>query len=410
MLNSVQAAFKLFDRDGSGSLSALELKAVLKRPGGGAPLSDEEIGSIISEFDVNGDGELQYSEFESFWAPVEEEDVVAPAKPGGLLRSLIDSKWPGSSAVSTSSSSFIKSGSFGKLGTFSKAAASGMASGMAKKMSFRKRRIQSEAKCKTTAGSVLESTGTRTVLGSADVLGSVATLVRANGDGEAEPCAAGPLLEAPSKSSSGKQAQIVTPRAASTPRATGTPRATTTPCAAPSTTLRSSTAAASSQPMPAPTPATTPSSHPMLAPKPALAISWPATGTGAGAGVSAQGTTKAAKMNTKGLISFAKLEAMAAEQRARAADTDAELGTFGNLPSRLGRSIGQRRSNITEIVRQWDINSDGEISKMEVNHTNHIELGTYPIQVRWIMVPRSVPVLSVSPGPQGPKARPYQTR
>ena len=53
------ALFKKFDKDGSGSLSAEELKAVLTRPGGGAALSDEEVRAIIDEFDANGDGELQ---------------------------------------------------------------------------------------------------------------------------------------------------------------------------------------------------------------------------------------------------------------------------------------------------------------------------------------------------------------
>lgn len=55
----LRAAFAVFDKDGSGSLSAEELKAVLTRPGGGAALSDEEVRAIIDEFDANGDGELQ---------------------------------------------------------------------------------------------------------------------------------------------------------------------------------------------------------------------------------------------------------------------------------------------------------------------------------------------------------------
>ena len=41
--------------DGSGALSTQELKAVLTRPGGGQPLSDEEVADIIKEFDLNGD-------------------------------------------------------------------------------------------------------------------------------------------------------------------------------------------------------------------------------------------------------------------------------------------------------------------------------------------------------------------
>ena len=53
--------------DKSGSLSHAELKAALKRPGGGIPLSDEEVAEIISEFDTNQDGELQFDEFAAFW-------------------------------------------------------------------------------------------------------------------------------------------------------------------------------------------------------------------------------------------------------------------------------------------------------------------------------------------------------
>ena len=76
----LRAAFHVFDADGSGGLSAEELKAVLTRPGGGAALTDEEVGKIIEEFDTNQDGELSYEEFAVFWAPedddAEEEEVA----------------------------------------------------------------------------------------------------------------------------------------------------------------------------------------------------------------------------------------------------------------------------------------------------------------------------------------------
>ena len=52
---TVRAAFHVFDKDGSGALSTQELKAVLTRPGGGQPLSDEEVLDIVKEFDLNGD-------------------------------------------------------------------------------------------------------------------------------------------------------------------------------------------------------------------------------------------------------------------------------------------------------------------------------------------------------------------
>jgi hypothetical protein len=49
----IRKAFKVFDKDGSGSLSVEEMKAVLKRPGGGEPLTDAEILDIIHEFDTD---------------------------------------------------------------------------------------------------------------------------------------------------------------------------------------------------------------------------------------------------------------------------------------------------------------------------------------------------------------------
>ena len=64
---SLEEAFNIFDKDGSGALSVDELQQVLTRPGGGAPLSREEVAEIISEFDTNNDGELQYEEFVALW-------------------------------------------------------------------------------------------------------------------------------------------------------------------------------------------------------------------------------------------------------------------------------------------------------------------------------------------------------
>ena len=44
---SIVAAFNLFDTDGDGSLSADELRQVLTRPGGGQPMSDDEVQALI---------------------------------------------------------------------------------------------------------------------------------------------------------------------------------------------------------------------------------------------------------------------------------------------------------------------------------------------------------------------------
>ena len=61
--DKIQAAFALFDRDGSGKISASELRDIL---GAGRKLSNEDVWSdIIKEVDLNGDGEISLEEFKS---------------------------------------------------------------------------------------------------------------------------------------------------------------------------------------------------------------------------------------------------------------------------------------------------------------------------------------------------------
>mmetsp|Transcript_33829 Transcript_33829/g.32943 ORF Transcript_33829/g.32943 Transcript_33829/m.32943 type:complete len:178 (-) Transcript_33829:46-579(-) len=57
----LKGAFELFDKDGSGSINANEIKEVL---GIGKKFGDEKIwNEIIMEVDVNGDGEISFDEF-----------------------------------------------------------------------------------------------------------------------------------------------------------------------------------------------------------------------------------------------------------------------------------------------------------------------------------------------------------
>ena len=58
----LQAAFKMFDKDNSGSISADEIREVLSF-GGTNPLSKEAIDAIIKQVDENGDGDISYEEF-----------------------------------------------------------------------------------------------------------------------------------------------------------------------------------------------------------------------------------------------------------------------------------------------------------------------------------------------------------
>lgn len=58
--DKLQAAFKMFDKDGSGVISADEIKDVL---GFGGNLDTKAIDTIIRQVDENGDGEISFEEF-----------------------------------------------------------------------------------------------------------------------------------------------------------------------------------------------------------------------------------------------------------------------------------------------------------------------------------------------------------
>lgn len=58
--DKLQAAFKMFDKDGSGVISAAEIKEVL---GFGGNLDNAAIEAIIKQVDENGDGEISFEEF-----------------------------------------------------------------------------------------------------------------------------------------------------------------------------------------------------------------------------------------------------------------------------------------------------------------------------------------------------------
>mgnify|MGYP003319126910 CR=1 FL=1 len=59
--NDLIEAFKIFDKDGNGTISVKELKNVMSTLG--ESLSDEECEEIIKEADIDGDGCINYHEF-----------------------------------------------------------------------------------------------------------------------------------------------------------------------------------------------------------------------------------------------------------------------------------------------------------------------------------------------------------
>lgn len=63
----IKEAFKVFDKDGNGYISAAELRHVMTNLG--EKLTDHEVDEMIREADVDGDGQINYEEFVKVRSP-----------------------------------------------------------------------------------------------------------------------------------------------------------------------------------------------------------------------------------------------------------------------------------------------------------------------------------------------------
>ncbi|XP_016081029.1 calmodulin-A-like [Ornithorhynchus anatinus] len=59
--DGIREAFRMFDKDGNGYISAAELRQVLATLG--EKLTDEEVDEMIRGADTDGDGKVNYEEF-----------------------------------------------------------------------------------------------------------------------------------------------------------------------------------------------------------------------------------------------------------------------------------------------------------------------------------------------------------
>lgn len=60
-IREISDAFKVFDKDNSGTISADEIRAVLKKCG--EDLDDKELDEMLRRVDVDGDGKISIEEF-----------------------------------------------------------------------------------------------------------------------------------------------------------------------------------------------------------------------------------------------------------------------------------------------------------------------------------------------------------
>nr|BAW98167.1 luminescent protein GeNL(Ca2+)-260 [synthetic construct] len=94
----IREAFRVFDKDGNGYISAAQLRHVMTNLG--VKLTDEEVDEMIREADIDGDGQVNYEEFEQ----------MMTAKGGGSKR-----RWKKNFIAVSAANRFKKISSSGAL-------------------------------------------------------------------------------------------------------------------------------------------------------------------------------------------------------------------------------------------------------------------------------------------------------
>lgn len=68
-LDEIQRTFALFDRDGDGRITAVELGEVLRTLG--QPVTDAELAAMIATVDSDDSGTIEFSEFHALFLPTD---------------------------------------------------------------------------------------------------------------------------------------------------------------------------------------------------------------------------------------------------------------------------------------------------------------------------------------------------
>ncbi|PUZ62844.1 hypothetical protein GQ55_3G019400 [Panicum hallii var. hallii] len=87
----LREAFRVFDQDQNGFISRDELRHVLQNLG--ERLSDEELAEMLREADVDGDGQINYTEFAKVMLAKLELETAEPAMPSLLKNGYRVCRW-----------------------------------------------------------------------------------------------------------------------------------------------------------------------------------------------------------------------------------------------------------------------------------------------------------------------------